>query len=903
MKRLLCIAGVVCITYTSVNAQSQWRMQPTTIQTRWAKQVNPKNVLPEYPRPQMVRSKWTNLNGLWDYAITPKEAQQPAKFNGQILVPFPLESALSGVKKALQPQEILWYKRTVTKPATKAGERVLLHFGAVDFDATVYLNGKEIGNHKGGYQNFSFDVTDALTQPNNELVVKVWDPSDKGPNPHGKQVLNPGGIMYTPSSGIWQTVWLETVPEIFVSALKITPDVDESQVRIQVNVGKPGGAFSDDFNDDFDKGPDVADYTIDAVAKINGAVAGTGSSAAGEALTLKLNNAKLWSPDAPNLYDLVITVKRNGKTVDEVKSYFGMRKIEIKKDAAGVERIFLNNKYTYNLGTLDQGFWPDGLYTAPTDAALKYDIEASKAMGFNTIRKHIKIEPARWYYHCDKLGMLVWQDMVNPGNDKPDGREQFEKENKENIAQLYNYPSIVCWVLFNENWGAYDQARLTKWVKDTDPTRIVNGHSGSLIVNYNSGENTAEGLAAKSANSDLTDIHSYPPPGMPARIPGKAQVLGEFGGIGVSIPSHLWDDVASGWGYGGTVSAGTMRKNYAVMTDSLIAFEKRGLSGSIYTQPFDVEAEQNGLITYDREVLKIPAEEIRGIHAKLWPVTANYAATTKNFTAKIADTGKKDFATALKEYKAGKKDSASLRALAFLAAAEKDTASKGGRTFANEYVKLVKNPFAEVNLKFINRFTRSTTDAGFPIFYNNIDKINGVLGKDAAEGKITAAIDYDFVAPDVKKGKPDWNAIRQKVSKYGELGEELVQQTQVLYATNSNNWDLFTEVAGDWFEKYGSKRAWISDELLNGVAWGAFEKVTDKKGLQAALAMSEKSISTDPAPHRIDTYANLLYKLGEKEKAIEWEQKAVDLNPNEQAFKDALSNMQSGKPTWPAASN
>lgn len=870
MKQFFLPASLLsCLLSVEAFAQTGWKPASSTIQTRWAKQVNPKNVLPEYPRPQMVRSNWTNLNGLWNYAITPKEASQPTKFTGQILVPFPLESALSGVKKGLQPSEILWYKRTINKPAIKTGDRILLNFGAVDFDATVYINGNEIGNHKGGYQNFSFDVTDELKKATNELVVKVWDPSDKGPNPHGKQVLEPSGIMYTPSSGIWQTVWLETVPANHIDGLTITPDVDQSVVNITVN------------------------STANAAVKVE--VEGkTVNGQTNSTITVPVNNAKLWSPDAPYLYNLKITLGN-----DVVNSYFGMRKIEIKKDAKGVERIFLNNKYTYNLGTLDQGFWPDGLYTAPTDAALKFDIEASKAMGFNTIRKHIKVEPARWYYYCDKLGMLVWQDMVNPGSDTEEGRAEFEKENKENIAQLYNYPSIVCWVLFNENWGAYDQARLTKWVKDTDPTRIVDGHTGSLIVDYNSPANTPEGLAAKSANSDMTDIHSYPPPGMPAYIAGKARVLGEFGGIGVSVPSHLWDDIASGWGYGGTVSAGTMRKRYAVMTDSLIAFEKRGLSGSIYTQPFDVEAEQNGLITYDREILKIPAAEIRKIHAKLWPTTANYATTTKDFIVKIADTAKMDLATALKEYKAGKKDSASLRALALLAAAEKDSASKGGRTFANEYVKQLKSPLTETNLKFINRFTRSTTDAGFPIFYNNIEKVNSILGKDAAEGKITAAIDYDIVTPELKKGNPDWNAMMQKVTaKYGKLGEELVKQTQVLYAVNHNDWNLFAEVAGDWFTNYGSKRKWIGDELLNSLAWGAFEKTTDKKALQAALAMSEKSISTDPAPHRIDTYANLLYKLGEKEKAIEWEQKAVTANPNEQAFTEALDKMKKGSPTW-----
>ena len=320
------------------------------------------------------------------------------------MVPYPLESALSGVQKSLQPDQLLWYRRSIEKSEGKSGDRTLLNFGAVDWQATVFVNGQELRSHQGGYESFSLDITEALKPGSNDLVVKVVDPTDQGPNPHGKQTLNPGGIMYTPSSGIWQTVWLETVPQTSIESLVLTPDVDRSELNIQVHL----------------KGPD-AGYSIEAIAK-DGSKIVSKEKFVGPS-SLHIDHPRLWSPEDPFLYDLQVRLLRHGKIVDEVKSYFGMRKIEIKKkDDKGIERIFLNNVYTYNLGTLDQGFWPESLYTAPTDDALKFDIQAIKAMGFNTIRKHIKVEPARWYYYCDQLGMMVWQDMVNPGNDTPDGK-------------------------------------------------------------------------------------------------------------------------------------------------------------------------------------------------------------------------------------------------------------------------------------------------------------------------------------------------------------------------------------------------------------------------------------------------------------------------------------------------
>ena len=644
-------------------------MQTVPIQTRWAKEVSPANALKEYPRPQLTRTNWTNLNGLWQYAITAKDAAKPSNFEGQILVPYPIESALSGVKKSLKADQNQWYKRTFNH-GPKQGEKTLLNFGAVDWEATVFINGTVVGSHKGGYTAFTLDITSALKNGENEILVKVYDPTDQGYQPHGKQVSSPANIYYTPSSGIWQTVWLETVPVDYIQSLKITPDIDQSLVKVTVN------SASDSEVSLFTGGQTIKGKTNTPII-------------------IPVKNAKLWSPSSPYLYDLTVTLNN-----DQVKSYFGMRKVSVAKDSKGIDRIMLNNQPYYNLGTLDQGFWPDGLYTAPTDEALAFDIKAIKAMGFNTIRKHIKVEPARWYYHADKLGMIVWQDMVNPNQGLPEGaKQESEGESKEILTQLHNYPSITTWVLFNEKWGQYDQARLSTWIKQTDPSRILNGHSGELLY-------VNEQLRSPSPdayiNADMTDVHAYPDPMLPIKQSGKAQVCGEFGGIGVFIPDHQWN-TGSAWGYINEKPA-AFKAKYTVMNDHLKLFEKEGLSGSIYTQPFDVEGEQNGIMTYDREVVKIPFAALRKIHSALNPDAE--INVPKDVTAKDADLTEpaQVYANALAEYLNGKHDPAFLKKLAMMASQTNDLA--GRVRFGNQYVATLKAPYSAEDLSFIENITK-----------------------------------------------------------------------------------------------------------------------------------------------------------------------------------------------------
>jgi hypothetical protein len=748
-------------------AQDNYTIQPVQIQTRWAKEVTPANALKEYPRPQMVRGNWTNLNGLWSYGITAKDADKPAEFSGKILVPYPIESALSGVKKMLKPTENLWYKRKFNVSA-KAGERTLLHFGAVDWQATVFVNGKEVGDHTGGYTEFRFDITSALKAGENELVVKVYDPTDQGIGPHGKQVSNPENIYYTPSSGIWQTVWLETVPEAFISGLVITPDIDKSLVKVRVNSAANLGITLD-----------VDGRTIKAESN--------------KEVSIPVRNAKLWSPANPYLYDLTVHL---GK--DEVKSYFGMRKVSVAKDGAGVDRIMLNNKPYYNLGTLDQGFWPEGLYTAPTDEALRYDVAAIKAMGFNTIRKHIKVEPARWYYHCDKLGILVWQDMVNPNQSLPEGaKKQFEYEGYEMVKQLHNSPSIVTWVLFNEKWGQYDQARLTSWLKSVDPSRIVNGHSGELLY-------VNEKLRSPSpdayVNADMTDVHAYPDPMNSLAMPGKARVCGEFGGIGVFIPDHQWN-TASAWGYINSTPA-AFKAKYSVMNQHLKLFEKEGMSGSIYTQPFDVEGEQNGIMTYDRAVVKIPFAELRKIHAGMNPdaVSPSWMKDIAFVSAQDADLTEpaQRYADAVGLYISGKRDGAYLKKLVQMAGQVNDLAGKA--RFGAEYIATLKEPYSAEDLAFVDGMTTKVSDKGFAALL-----VRAKTDR-AAQVKAMNIVFADVISPFVPDGnaKPDWSAVESAVKPYGNAGEEMYLRAMSIHTYNQQDWEQFKVAAGEYLEKYGS---------------------------------------------------------------------------------------------------
>lgn len=760
-----------------LTAQSGWQMQPIPIQTRWAKEVSPDNALKEYPRPQMVRDNWQNLNGLWEYAITAKDSLPPASYAGQILVPFPIESALSGVKKALLPSQNLWYKRSFSNTERPKGSRTFLHFGAVDWQATVFVNGRQVGVHTGGYQSFSIDITEALKPGTNEIMVKVYDPTDQGIGPHGKQVLNPQNIYYTASSGIWQTVWLETVPVNYIRELTLTPDIDKGVLLVYVKAS--------------------AGSTIELTALEGNQIFSKISGKEGSVIQLPIPHARLWSPADPFLYDLQVRLTKRNKTIDEVRSYFGMRKVSIAKDNKGIDRIFLNNQPYYNLGLLDQGFWPDGLYTAPTDEALQFDIRAIKAMGFNTIRKHIKVEPARWYYYTDKLGMLVWQDMVNPDQGLREGsKAEFEKESAAIIEQLHNYPSITTWVLFNEKWGQYDQERLTKWIKTTDPSRIVNGHTGELLY-------VNEELRSPSPNAyigaDMTDVHSYPDPMMPIKQAGKAQVLGEFGGIGVFIPDHQWN-TSSAWGYIQEKPAGLQAK-YTIMNQHLQLLEREGLSGSIYTQPFDVEGEQNGLMTYDRELIKIPFDSLRKIHAALNP----QMGVLPEVSAKNADLTEPGvlYSRMFQQYMEGNREPHFLKSLAMTAiqVGDKPGAALAGR----DYISTLQSPLQDDDVAFVSQFTTSTKDPGFALVAANQDQFKKVLGERQFTVNMMNMI-YHGQMDSLLAGndRPDWALIESTVKPYGAPGEEILLRAKTVHYYNHKDWTNYVPTATGYLSKYGA---------------------------------------------------------------------------------------------------
>jgi len=562
---------------------AEWQPAPGPLKTRWAKDVSPQNVHREYPRPQMVRKEWLNLNGLWDLAITSREAPRPEAYQARILVPFPVESALSGVMQAVRENERLWYRRRFELPRKWLGRRVLLNFGGVDFEATVWVNGKEVGQHRGGYDGFTFDVTDALRPAGaNELVVAAWDPTDAGTQPRGKQVRKPHSIWYTPTSGIWQTVWLEPVNAAYIIGLKITPDVDHSAVTV-----RPLTTAT------------LNDVRVKVTIHDGARPVYDAWVTAGGQITLPVKNAKLWSPESPHLYGLIVSLELGNRTLDRVESYFGMRKISLGKDDKGFPRLCLNNPPYFQLGPLDQGFWPDGLYTAPTDEALRYDIETTKKLGFNLARKHVKIEPDRWYYWCDKLGLLVWQDM--PSGDRyigakdpditrtPESAKEFETELQALIAGRGNHPCIVMWVPYNEGWGQWDTPRIVELIKKLDPSRLVDNTSGW----------TDRGVG------DVNDMHKYPGPGSPDPEQKRAVVLGEFGGLGLPVRGHTWQSEKN-WGYRSFTNAEALTSAYLDLVAGLFPLvESKGLSAAVYTQTTDVEVEVNGLMTYDRELVKM----------------------------------------------------------------------------------------------------------------------------------------------------------------------------------------------------------------------------------------------------------------------------------------------------------
>jgi beta-galactosidase/beta-glucuronidase len=582
------------------SAKSQaWKPAGELIKTSWAGQVNPQNPLPEYPRPILVRNEWQNLNGLWDYAILAKGSGLPAQFDGKILVPFAIESSLSGVQKKVGLANELWYQRSLSIPATWKNKKILLNFGAVDWKADVWINDIKIGSHQGGYAAFSFDITPFLSKDLQKLTVRVWDPSDKGFQPRGKQVDDPRGIWYTSVTGIWQTVWIEAVNENYITAIKSIPDIDQQTLAV---TACPFEKKSGDI--------------IEVKVLDNGKVVGIAKSSAGEEALIALTDMKLWSPETPFLYDLEISLTRNGKQLDQVKSYVGMRKISTKPDAAGIVRLQLNNRDYFQFGPLDQGWWPDGLYTAPTDEALLFDIKKTKDFGFNMIRKHVKVEPARWYYHCDKEGILVWQDM--PSGDKnpqwqrgvyfsgeelkrsQESEDNYRAEWKAIMDQHISNPCVVTWVPFNEAWGQFKTPEITNWIKQYDPSRLVNSASGGNFYPV----------------GDMLDIHNYPAPELNMFDGKRSCVLGEYGGIGLPLEGHLWVKDKN-WGYVQYKTPEEATKAYIDLAEKLKTLIPRGFSAAVYTQTTDVEMEVNGLMTYDRKVIKLDEAKIRKVNKEV----------------------------------------------------------------------------------------------------------------------------------------------------------------------------------------------------------------------------------------------------------------------------------------------
>lgn len=601
MKMYYFAAGIIAaamLTSCSGAGERNWAPVGDRIMTVWGETLDPSDVLSEYPRPQMERGEWMNLNGLWEYAITPADVE-PEKMDGNILVPFAVESALSGVGRAVGENEALWYEREFTVPEEWAGQRVLLNFGAVDWKAEVYVDDTFVGEHTGGYAPFSFDVTDMLAKgKKHSLKVKVTDRTDKWFQPRGKQVSQPEGIWYTAVTGIWQTVWMEPVPAAHIDSYYAVADIDAGTLAVTVDAAVEDG--------------DV----VEVVLLADGAPV---AKAEGREVALAVPQMRLWSPSDPYLYDLEIKVLRDDVAVDLVKGYTAMRKISYAADKDGHKRMLLNNEPLFQYGPLDQGWWPDGLYTAPSDEALAFDIEKTKEMGFNMIRKHVKVEPARWYWHCDRLGMLVWQDMPSiadnstnvwdnrtyeNGTDTPvpdDAKANYYKEWGEIMSSFKVFPCIVTWVPFNEAWGQFDTEEVVKFTRAQDPTRLINYASGGNFV---------------KCSGDILDLHNYPHPEMYLYDKDYINVLGEYGGIGWPVEGHLWQPDRN-WGYVQFKSADEVLDTYEKYADMLIDLIDDGFAGAIYTQTTDVEIEVNGLMTYDRKVVKLDIERLSAINRKV----------------------------------------------------------------------------------------------------------------------------------------------------------------------------------------------------------------------------------------------------------------------------------------------
>ncbi|MDX9867524.1 MAG: glycoside hydrolase family 2 TIM barrel-domain containing protein [Kiritimatiellia bacterium] len=576
---------------------------PSALITPWGETVTDQNAWTGYPRPQLRRKAWQNLNGSWEFAVTPVTQQEPPlQWQGRIRVPFCLESKLGGVQKMLRQDQALWYRRSFD---VAAAERTLLNFEAVEYRCRVWVNGKDAGGHQGGFTPFTLDISDAVRAGTNELLVRVED-EQEGFQLRGKQTLNPRGIWYTQVSGIWQTVWLEQVGSAYLADFTLKTDAATGTITVTPEVAGTAEALRVE--------------VLENAKRVAG-----GSGKVGEPIPVRVEKARLWSPASPHLYDVTLTLlDKDGKVLDQVESYAGIRTVGKTRDAQGHLRFTLNGETVFHWGPLDQGWWPDGLLTPPSEEAMVFEIGWLRRAGFNMIRKHIKVEPRLYYYHCDRIGMMVWQDQVSGGKGapwtflKPEPRDaewpdahhaQFMREFGRMIDTLENHPSIVCWVPFNEAWAQHQTLDVGAWVARRDPTRLVNIASGGNFWPV----------------GDIVDAHNYPHPAFPfemakdGRFDPFIKVVGEFGGHGYPVKGHLWDDERENWGYGGLPKNEAGYKERVAKSITLLnELRRKGIAGGVYTQTTDVEGEINGLMTYDRRVMKIPAEEMAGMAGVLF---------------------------------------------------------------------------------------------------------------------------------------------------------------------------------------------------------------------------------------------------------------------------------------------
>lgn len=605
MKRILLNVSFWLLTVSTL----AWNIKGDKITTEWAEKVTPENVWQEYPRPQLKRSEWTNLNGIWNYSVTNKSTQKSAvSYQDEILVPFAIESALSGVNKTFTANDKLWYKRDFTLSTKTKGQKTILHFGAVDYECSVWINNKLVGTHKGGNNSFSFDISQSLKSGAKQTIeVCVTDPTDEESITRGKQQMNQNGIWYTPVSGIWQTVWLETVNPTHIN--KVLPQADIAQSAINLNLDVLNLKGSETINIKV-----IDDNRV--LAEVNQKVE--------KNIRIKIPDQVLWTPASPKLYGLQIELKNKGVVLDKVSSYFAMREVAVNKDELGYNRVFLNNKPVFQYGTLDQGWWPDGLLTPPSAEAMLWDMVQLKNMGFNTIRKHIKVEPALYYYYADSLGLMIWQDMpsgfatarkkeehIAPAatedwNAPESVVTQWKSEINEMIDNLRFFPSITTWVVFNEGWGQHNTKAMVDIVTMKDKSRIVNGVSG--WTDRKAGQ--------------MHDAHNYPLTSIvkPVNNNNRISVLGEFGGLGLPVKDHLWNPEMRNWGYKNIDQAVDLMSDYSKLVYDLESLIAQGAAAAIYTQTTDVEGEVNGLITYDRKITKIPVSYLHQIHSRLYNV-------------------------------------------------------------------------------------------------------------------------------------------------------------------------------------------------------------------------------------------------------------------------------------------